>query len=615
MTPRERVHESRAVSTGTGESVPGWRRDVLIIVAVALVVRLAYFFINRRTNPAFDYLIMDSMHIDHWAKAIASGHAGPAVYFRGPLYPYLLALIYRFTGSSISAAVLVNHLAGAAMCGFLYRLAREYFPRPVALVAGLVAAVYWPLVYFEGEILIEPVFILLVVAALWRLARAAREPSWSGLITSGVLLGLAALARPTILVMIVVLPFVFRARFASAAVKARPMSWARATLIVLASCVVTLSPAIVHNAVAGGAVVPVAWSGGLNFYIGNNPSSDGRSAMIPGSRSTWMGGDEEALAIAREQAGRPLGPAQASRFYFRKGLDFVSGQPGEAVELTFAKLFMFWEGPERSNEKYIYFFWDRFGLGHVPMAGFWLISPLALLGLVRLWPRRRDLALLYGFVAAYMVGVVAFFVVSRYRLPVIPVLIVFASWAAVDFVAMARERRWRGMVGWGALFVVLFLGVNESYPLFLRQRNTNIAISHYTLAAALADKKEDDRALVELARARVAYEKSPSRHYEGIAQDIYWKLGALLYQKGRCEQAVDDLGHILPSNPNADAARMMFADCCEKLGRPNEAGKAYLMILQKEPKNRKALEGLMRCYEATGNYKEAAKVREQLGSQ
>ena len=50
----------------------------------------------------------------------------------------------------------MNHLAGTLTCGLVWLLAREYFSRAVALTAGLFAALYWPLIYFEGEVLIEP---------------------------------------------------------------------------------------------------------------------------------------------------------------------------------------------------------------------------------------------------------------------------------------------------------------------------------------------------------------------------------------------------------------------------------------------------------------------------
>jgi 4-amino-4-deoxy-L-arabinose transferase-like glycosyltransferase len=585
--------------------------DLALVTGVSLLVRLGYFLLNSRGNPAFDYLIMDSMHIDRWAKAIAAGDAGAGVYFRGPLYPYLLALIYKASNTSVAAAVLVNHVAGALTCGFVYLFAREYFARSVALVAGLVAALYWPFIYFEGEILIEPVYTMLVVLGLWRTARAIARPTAANLMFAGVCLGLAALARPTMLALLPAIPLCFLLAEPRGGVARR--KWLLSSGLVVATVLAMLVPATIHNLRAGNAFVPVAWSGGLNFYIGNNESADGRSAFIPGTKAAWMGGEDEALAIAAAQAGRPLTPAQASSFYAREGLDWITANPGAAAELAASKLHMFWEGPERSNEKYIYFFWDRFGFGRVSMPGFWLVSPLALAAMIRLWPRRRELALLYLFVLCTVVGVVAFFVVARYRLPAVPVLIVFAAWALVDLFESARGRRWGALARTGMPFLVCFAVANVSYPTFLKQRPSHVAISHYTLAGAFLNRGDKSRAILELDAASRAFERAPSRYYENIAVDIYLKLGTLWYERGRCDEATEALGHIPAADPRAQVARSMFAECCEKIGRISEAGRAYQMMLKAEPGNRGALEGLIRCLEAIGQYDEAAQARKQLG--
>jgi len=592
---------SRARSTVT--------RDLGIVLGVALIARIAAFLINSRTNPSFNFLIMDSMQIDAWARAIAAGTAADAVYFRGPLVPCLLAMLYK-AGGGVAAAVLLNHIAGIATCGLIWALAREYFSRAVALTAGLIAALYWPFIYFEGEVLIEPIYITLVVLTLWRLARALARPTTLRLAIAGACLGLAALARPTILALVPVLPFVFAARVDPKTARA----WLRPALVVVAACVVVLLPATIHNYRAGGAFVPVTWSGGLNFYIGNNPESDGRSAMIPGATSPWMGGEDEALAIASALAGDSLSAARASRFYSKLGASYFVTQPGQAATLMAKKLGMFWEGPERSNEKYLYFFWDRFGLGRVPMPGFWLVAPLALAAMVRLWSRRRELALLYLFVLAYMVGVVVFFVVARYRLPVAPVLIVFASWTAVELVGAIRARRMKPAVPTLVVFLVGFVLVNASYPDFLRRRSAHVAISHYTLAGAYTERGDADGALVELLHARAAYERAPSRYYADVAQDIYFKLGTMLYERDKCSEAIKALGQIQPRDPRAYQARFMFADCSEKMGRFQEAGKAYEIILQTEPENTRALEGYVRCLEAVGRWEDAAEARKRLPS-
>jgi len=582
-----------------------FRRDLFIVAGAALVVRILAFVMNVTRNPAFDYLIMDAMHIDAWAKSLAAGESS-GVYFRGPLVPWLFAFVHKL-GGGVAAIVALNHAAGVVTAVCTWLVARAYFERRVALVAGLFTALFWPLIYFEGEVLIEPIFVALVMAALWCLARAVKSPSLLRALGAGVLVGLAALARPTILVLLPVIPLVF--------LSARALPGRRALVLsgaAVAAAILMLVPATLHNFRVSGAFVPVTWSGGLNFWLGNNERSDGRSSFAPGAEASWTGGETEALELASRMNGSSLGPADASKFFADRAWEWIGTEPAGATVLALSKLHMFWEGPERSNEKYIYFFWDRFGPGLIPMPGTWLIAPLALVALLRLWPRRRELSLLYLFVLAYMLGVVAFFVVARYRVPAAPVLCIFAGWAAVELWTRARARDWKALIATGSLFVVCFVFANISYPPFLQKRTHHDAMAHYTLAAAHGQRNDEDATIRELEAARRAYERAPSRRYERLAQDVYLKLGTLWYARGRCEQAVEALGQVKPGDPRAQDIRRMFAECCEKLGRIAEAGRAYQIMAQADPTDRGALEGLIRCLQATGKYEEAAHAQSLL---
>jgi predicted membrane-bound mannosyltransferase len=106
------------------------RRDLLhvaLVLAAAFALRLVFFYLNQRNNPVFAQPIMDALYHDDWAKRILEGTASAEVYYRGPLYPYLLAFLYKISGSSIAFAVFVQHVIGALTSGAVYLLAREYF--------------------------------------------------------------------------------------------------------------------------------------------------------------------------------------------------------------------------------------------------------------------------------------------------------------------------------------------------------------------------------------------------------------------------------------------------------------------------------------------------------
>ena len=77
---------------------------------------------------------------------------------------------------------------------------------------------------------------------------------------------------------------------------------------------------------------------------------------------------------------------------------------------------------------------------------FGVLAPLALVGLVLGWPDRRRLAVLYVMTAAYAASVLMFYVFARYRLPLVPLLLLFAAGGAatlpgVDAHGLVRSRK------------------------------------------------------------------------------------------------------------------------------------------------------------------------------
>jgi len=580
------------------------RIDIGAVFIVALIVRVVYFALNRATNPALEFPILDSLFHHEWARSIVAGSASDEAFFRGPLYPYLLSIIYRLNGGAIAGAILVQHILGALSCVLIYLLGREVFSRTVALTAAGIAAFYWTFVYFEGELLIVTLFLFLVVLSLWLLALAARTGRVTAVVGAGLALGLAALARPSMLVFYPAIPFVLR--------QSPARRWLRNSAIVLGTTAVVIAPAMVRNYTTAGAVVPIATSGGVNFYIGNNAGADGRTAIVPGTDAPWMGGNAEAVAIAERGAGRRLSATGVSRYYFLEGQRWLMAHPGDALRLWTRKLAFFWEGPERSNEKFIYFFWRRAGIGRLPMPGFWLVAPLALAGMVLQWRRRRELLALYLYASLYMLGVLAFFVNARLRLPVVPVLILFAAWTVCTLFVALRARRYRAALIPTVLILGAGLLVNASYPTFHRDQPTHHAISWYTIGSAYLQKGQKDDALSAYAAARESFEAYPSPHYKYIGRDIYLKLGALHYERGDCPQVIDTLGRVGGDDAKGIAATRLVGECLERTGRPGDAIRAYQAVLEAQPGNTTAREGLARCYEATGNYLEAQRVREQL---
>ena len=198
-----------------------------------------------------------------------------------------------------------------------------------------------------------------------------------------------------------------------------------------------------YNAIVGHDRVLISSQSGVNLYIGNNERSDGSSAIVPGTRPDWWGGYYDSIALAEADMGRALKPSEVSAWYTRKSFAFWRDHPSQAMALLGFKLRLFWTDWELGNNHDERFFALEFGpvLRWLPI-GFGWLAPFGLLGFLLATRRVRSLFPLWIFLPVYTVSVVAYFVCARFRVPVLPVLMIFAAYAAVHLVDALRARRW-----------------------------------------------------------------------------------------------------------------------------------------------------------------------------
>jgi tetratricopeptide (TPR) repeat protein len=192
----------------------------------------------------------------------------------------------------------------------------------------------------------------------------------------------------------------------------------------------------------------IASQGGVNFYIGNNPESDGRTAIVPGTRDTWWGGYEDQTNIAKRGLGNlNATPSEISGYWYKQGLDFIVNNPSGFLRLTLRKLYLFWNAHEIGNNRGIRFV-TRYSLIFTYFTfKFWLICPLAFAGIFLSLRRKLKVSLLLIFIFSYMTSIVMFFVCSRYRMPVVPFLIIFASYTLHEWLkTIVDDHSLRGLV-------------------------------------------------------------------------------------------------------------------------------------------------------------------------
>ena len=215
------------------------------------------------SSPLWQTPILDEAVNHHWALEVARGEGwGELPFFRAPLYPWLLGLVYGVVGESPAGARLVQAVLSSFTCLLAWWIARRTFSPLAGWCAGVLAATYWPWVYFDAELQDVPLGLFCNLAALAVLVTwtPRRRHGWLAA-AAGLLLGLSAITRPTVLV---VVPLVagwlwWQAGRDDVVPSPRPW-WAPALLA--AGVAVAVLPVTALNRMVGGDSVLVASQGG-----------------------------------------------------------------------------------------------------------------------------------------------------------------------------------------------------------------------------------------------------------------------------------------------------------------------------------------------------------------
>jgi tetratricopeptide (TPR) repeat protein len=503
--------------TGFSQKSQSASGGFLLIFALGFCLRIFYLLMARVSDPLFYNPQMDALYHHQWAMAIANGQEFiHDAYFRAPLYPFFLGLIYKVFGVNLFLVRVIQALIGSLSCGLLYLISRRLFTERVARISGLVLTFYPLAIYFDGELLIANLLIFLLLLGFLFLVRSQkidRQWYWSGLC-----FGLATIARPNVLVFVIVvtiwLLFFFKAnRF-------------KRLIQFLIPVILVIAPVTIRNYAKSKRLVLIAWQAGTNFYIGNNPNSDGVTAILPNTRGSWWGGYYDVKRVAESALGRELKGADIDLYWLSQGLKFFKDNPFSALRLLLRKCYLWLSGYEVSNNRDIYFFKNYTFLKFLIFRTGWLafpfglLFPLSLIGLYlskKNWRQQlrgnpsilpqkissnlgslRDkvpqLLLVYLFLITYSLSFIIFFVTARYRMPVVVLLIPFAV-LGIDGIRQAKKsQRIISLI----IFIIAYLLFNFN---LVQIGKTNQAQNHFLAALGFHETGKIGKAIKELDQA------------------------------------------------------------------------------------------------------------------
>jgi len=326
----------------------------------------------------------------------------------------------------------------------LYATARRLGSARAGLFAAALAAAYGPAIFYEGLTVKFALMPFTVSALLCASAAAATGRRWQGAAAAAgaATALLVALRLNAIVVLPVLVAWIARAR---------PAVATRALLLVGLGLVAIAAPLALRRALAA-AHGEAASLWGIHFYVGSRLDGDGGYAVVPGMADDVFGHVDDARALAEASLGRRLTPTEVSSYWLGRGLEEIRRDPAAYLVLEgrkFRRLLAPGEEDVFGDDYAVYT-----ARSLVLRAGltFGAVAPLAMLGLVLVAMRRAPFGWCVAVAATYAASLLVFFVTSRYRLPVVPPLLLCAG-VALAWLADLRARPLAFAAAAGALSV------------------------------------------------------------------------------------------------------------------------------------------------------------------
>ncbi len=637
----------------------------IFILIVAFLIRAIYLW-QVKQIPEFALLVGDSVTYDEWASRIARGNwLGDSVFYQAPLYPYFLGVIYSLFGRDLMAVRLIQIVLGAGSCLLLAWAGRSFFKKPATgLLAGALLALYPTAVFFDCSIqksVLDLFFICALLAVLGRLLEHTQKRWW---LVTGIILGLLALTRENALLFVpIVLTWLFIAwRHES---RKKQLQWAGFVLIGLAA---VLLPVGFRNLAVGGEFHLTTAQFGPNFYIGNGKSATGFYQALQEGHGHAMFEREDATTLAEEATGRELTPSEVSNYWAGRAFDEIRADIVRWLRLLFKKWLLVWNISEvgDSDDQYTYGDWSPLLGALNRLLHFGILCPLAALGIFLTWYRRQRVWLLWVMILGYAASVVLFYVFSRYRFPLAPMLILFAA-AGLSSVRDAFHEARRRML-WAGIATAVAVAIicnNAMMPeariragthinlgnAFMMEGNYQDAIEHYeqaqrlhpndvhvpvNMANALLEAGRFEEAIGHYEQALRINSDDPHANYNlGAALvntgqpgqaigyfeqtlriepeyvEAYVTLGSLLFDQGKVPEAIGHWEKALQINPAYAEVHYNLANAFLRLGQFADAIEHYDRALQINPTYAEAHVNLGIALEQVGRMQAAMEHYEQ----
>lgn len=423
-------------------------KSLWIITFIALVLRLVSAWemsiaadgINNVLVPLPTSDLATYMKL---GRECAAGQFPETFYYQPYFYAVFLVFCNFIGGSMPIVFVAIQALLSSATVFLTGWCGKKIFNGKAGLIAAGLTAVSSSLILYvpfcQNETLQTFHIVLLFALTLYSLDKQ----TWYSWLITGSVAGIAILTRGNIWLII---PVIAVALFLSAIKKSFPCRRIIFFEILFFSALFIVQlPFIIHNSLALGYLSGPSTAANAVLALGNTPEAPAGGRQ-PGSGAGAMVYPEAYHRMMNNTQG------EYARSVPRQMWQWFCDDPAAFLELQFRKALLFWDGREIPNNVSLEY--DGAGasyiLRYLLIGRNQLIFALGAAGILFFLgeackKKRSELLLLYGFTLAFYAAVVIFYILSRFKAPVIPFLTIYGggalcAWYSM-FAAAEKDRR------------------------------------------------------------------------------------------------------------------------------------------------------------------------------
>jgi 4-amino-4-deoxy-L-arabinose transferase-like glycosyltransferase len=391
------------------------RGKLLLILAASFCVRIALIVVFKTYSPPVLWEYEDIARNLLSGAGYSFNHLGTTYWSSGtPLYAFLCAAIYAVTDHSYLAVLIVQSLFSLALAFLVFEITRMAFSEWAGLIAAAMVSFHPAFLFYDVfNLLPQSIDTFLIAAIPFVLLKYRRQPSAKAMLLLGVLVGIGALSRGIIGVLLpfVILYLIFFARTIS--LKGR----LKLATCVLAGTFLILSPWLIRNYVVHRQGVFISSTTGELFWRGNNALATGTSQDRNKTPifNLWPD-DFRGRVYARPEL-------EQKAFFESEAREFIRSNPRAAFSLYLKKVYYFWWFSPQSGLTYPQSYLAVYKLFYVAMLLFSLVGII-----FGLRTSREPTLILLAIMLTICLGQSIFYVEGRHRWLVEPLLIVFCAY-------------------------------------------------------------------------------------------------------------------------------------------------------------------------------------------